>query len=179
MNSENPYAAPISTPQTQDELLVLGQGQRRMRFWRIDRLKADLRDRPLCDRESLPYLLFYAGLFTAASAIPHSEPNVFDQVGAALSILIAVLGTVFVYQQNGGRQGHYFLQRYFAIGFVVAIRCATAIIFAMSGLLALEDQLGILTDETSALEFLFETGAEIVLYWRIGHHVGDLAKGEE
>lgn len=147
-----------------------------MYFWRIEKLKSEMAARPLSEREALPYLVVFVGLCAAVGYIPQSVANVWDGLGAFWSVALAVLGTIYIYRQNGGADGRHFLQRYFAIGWVVAIRWLAIVILAAVAFSALIEFLGNESEETTWYEFLFLAIVEIVVYWRIGHHVRDLAE---
>lgn len=167
MDNNNPYAASQPSGDVPNQHLAYGYPRRSMRFWRIEQLKAEMRAQPLSERESLPYLVVYVALFSLVSGFPNLNFNLLDALETSLSVLIAVVGTILIYRQNGGVNGQFFLQRYFAIGFVVAIRCLVAIVVAMFGLIIVLDLLGVLTDETSWYDLIFIVAAEMLLYWRI------------
>lgn len=81
MENDNPYAAQHPTGSMPDAYLTYGYPRRRMRFWRIERLKAEMRAQPLSERESLPYLVAYVALFTLGSGLPIPSFNVLDAMG--------------------------------------------------------------------------------------------------
>lgn len=176
MDNENPYSAPLSTVEAPDHYLTHDYPRRRMRFWRVEQLKAEMRAQPLSDREALPYLVVYVALFATASGLPNPGFNLWDAIGNLLSIMIAIVGTICVYQQNGGIDGRFFLQRYLAIGFVIGMRCLVAIVVGMFALVAILDSLGMFSDQTTLYDFVFMVVAEIIIYWRIASHVRDLAE---
>jgi hypothetical protein len=176
MDNENPYAASPLTSEAPTHNLTYKYPRRRMRFWRVERLKAEMRAQPLSERESLPYLVVYVAFFTIASGFPNPDFNLLDAIGSLLSVVITIVGTVLIYQQNGGIDGRFFLQRYFAIGFVVAMRCLVAIVGGMLALLAALDSLGMSSDETTLYDLVFIGIAEIIVYWRIAYHIRDLAE---
>lgn len=176
MDNENPYTSPQLLVGAPIHYPASGYPRRRMRFWRVEQLKADMRAQPLSERESLPYLVVYAAFFTIASGFPNPGFNFLDAIGDSLSVVIAIVGTIVIYRQNGGIDGRFFLQRYFAIGFVVAMRCLVAIVIGMSVMLAILDSVGTIPDETSLYDLVFLVIAETFLYWRIAHHVRDLAE---
>ena len=147
-----------------------------MYFWRIGRLKADLAARPLSDREALPYLIVSAAVWVMVTAFPASSFNVWDALSVGWSVLLAIFGTIFIYRQNGCAAGQQFLQRYFAIGWVVAVRWFAALVVAMVALFFVLEALGLWSDVTTRYEVLFIAAAELIVYWRIGHHVGDVAR---
>lgn len=176
MDNENPYAVPQLTVESPDHYLIYGYPRRRMRFWRVERLKAEMRAQPLSERETLPYLVVYVAFFTIVSGLPNPDFNLLDAVGHLLSVVIAIVGTIFIYWRNGGMDGRFFFQRYFAIGFVVGIRCLVAIVVAMFTLIAILDSVGRLSDQTTFYDFIFIVIADIIIYWRIAYHVRDLAQ---
>jgi hypothetical protein len=147
-----------------------------MYFWRIEQLKTEMAARPLTDREALPYLLWNVTLTTAVSCFPSTTFNVWDGVSAAFSVALVVLGTIYIFRQNGASKGQHFLQRYFAIGWVVGLRWIVALVIAGVPLFLGLESMGMLSEETSWHIFLFFTVAEVILYWRIGFHVRDLAR---
>lgn len=176
MDESNPYAAPLTPAERPPADFALSDyPRRRMRFWRIERLKDEMQATPLSERESLPYLVAFVVAFTIAGNLPLSDYNLWDFLGGLWSAAIAFVGTIYVYRRNGGIDGQYLLQRYLAIGWVVSIRCIVVIVVLMIGLLFIESLFSVSSDDTTSLEFLFEVAAETVIYWRIGHHVGDLA----
>jgi hypothetical protein len=147
-----------------------------MYFWSIEKLKTEMAARPLSEREALPYLVVFAGLSAAVGYIPQTMSNVWDGLGAAWSIALAVVATIYIYRQNGGADGQHFLQRYLALGWVVSVRWILVLILvavAFHGTLA---AVGSDTESTHWYDFLFLAVVEVVIYWRIGHHVRDVAR---
>src|SRR5262245_4674371 len=99
-----------------------------MYFWRIEKLKKQMAARPLSEREVLPYLVVFVALSVAVVYIPQAPLNVWDGLGAVWSVLLAVVGSIYIYRQNGGPGGQHFLQRYFAVGWVVTLRWLVGLI---------------------------------------------------
>lgn len=147
-----------------------------MYFWRIEKLKSEMAARPLSEREALPYLVVYVAFFAALSSIPDPIINVWDGLGAAWSIALAVFGTIYIYRQNGGANGQHFLQRYFAISWVVTIRWLVLVLFVAIAFFTFLAVLGKDAEETTWYDFLFFAAVEAIVYWRIGRHVRDLAQ---
>ena len=146
-----------------------------MYVWDIRRLKSDLIARPLTEREQLPYLVVFVALTTIAEILTTELSNVWDYLSAAASVITAVGGAIFLYHQNGGRAGQYFLQRYFSIGFVVSIRWLVLVLAVVIPFIFLLDLAGLLKDTTTWPEFVVLAVAELFLYQRIGHHIRDVA----
>lgn len=132
--------------------------------------------RPLSDREVLPYLVVFVGLVVAVGYIPQPVANLWDALGAVWNVAVSVLGTIYIYQQNGGAGGQYFLQRYFALGWVVSIRWLGTVILVGIAVALLKALLGSDAEETTWYEFAIIAALEAVVYWRIGWEVRDLAQ---
>jgi hypothetical protein len=176
MQDDNPYAAPTPSAASPNHYLAFGYPSRRMRFWRITQLKAEMRVQPLSERESLPYLVLFVASSSLVMGLPQSGFNAFDALDTLLSVMIAIVGTIFVYRRNGGIHGEYFLQRYLAIGFVVGVRCIVALLALMIPMIIALDTLGMLSDQTSWIDLLFSVVIQWFVYWRTGYHVRDLAR---
>lgn len=88
---------------------------------------------------------------------------------------MAAIGTIYVYRQNRGASGIHFLQRYFAIGFVVAVRSAAILTSVAIPFYVAMELLGAGGEATTWQEFLFFAAAEIFLYERFGRHIREVA----
>lgn len=97
-----------------------------MYFWKIEKLKEDIRQDRLTEKDKFLYMLvsvvIYAILFEILAYMPAENSNQWDYIESIGNILLALLGTIFVFRANGGSQGRDFLGRYFALSLVVSIR---------------------------------------------------------
>jgi len=143
-----------------------------MFIWRIDELKSKLATAPLTDREALPYLLIFVGVTGLLPLFPPTEMNHWDYLSAGFSLLVALGGTLYVYARNGGNSGRYFLQRYFAIGWVTTVRWLAIVVPLFFALMFGLDW----ESHTTPYETVYFAVAEIFLFARIGYHVLDVAK---
>lgn len=152
-----------------------------MYFWRIEALKTRLIEAPLSDREVLPYQVICSALIAAILGVsdlfPVDAMNAWDIVGRTWTVLLAVLGTIYFYRQNGGSTGAHLLQRYLVIGWVVGIRWTVALLLVFGALTVavtvFEDFH--LPEVTTWQETLLFGAAEALYYWRMGHHVFQVA----
>ena len=119
-----------------------------MYFWHIEKLKTEMAARPLSAREALPYLIVTVVLPSLMACIPLTNHNLWDWLGAIWSVLLVVFGTIYIYHQNGGANGQHFLQRYFAVGWVVAIRWIVVIVMVAFLYFALMVAFGVSTEST-------------------------------
>jgi hypothetical protein len=148
----------------------------RMYFWRIEQLKAKMALAPLSDREVLPYLAVFAGLSAAVSSLPYPTYNIWNALSGVCSVLIAIVGTLYIYRQNGGATGEHLLQRYFALGWVVTVRWLGPIVLALIAYLTALEAAGVSSDSTTWYDALFFVVGELVIYIRTAYHVRDLAQ---
>lgn len=95
-----------------------------MYFYSIEKLKARLAEGPLPEKESVDYVIGVAALTALAELLPGTPSDVWHYVNGAISLLLAFIGTYWVYLQNGGAKGRDFIQRYMILGWVSAIRYA-------------------------------------------------------
>ena len=148
-----------------------------MFFWRIARLKQELVEQPLSSRGELPYLIAYVVLSSVVLYIPYTKGDVPVLVDAAVATAIAAGGTVYVYRQNGGGDGRFFLQRYFSIGWVVAVRFAAALLLIYAVYAVSVAAVGVdISEHTPWYETLFLWFAQAVFFNRLALHTADVAR---
>jgi len=150
-----------------------------MYFWKIDRLKEDIKNGELVEKDKFIYALIYivlceVALYTMAW-IPIEDGNVWDVIDTVVNVLIVLVGTIYAYKANGGNTGSDFLGRFFSIGFVVSVRFFVLLIPIMVVLVLYyyvltEDEL-IATTAIDVVPFIVWYAA---LYWRICKHIGDV-----
>jgi hypothetical protein len=147
-----------------------------MYFWAVEDLKARMADRPLSDREVLPYLIAFVAICAATLFIADPISDLWRALDASLSVLLAVAGTIYIFRRNGGSAGEHFLQRYFAVGWVVGVRMFVIIVCVGFAFYLVLQAARIGTDGTTWYEVVLHAATEALIYWRIGCHVGDLAR---
>jgi hypothetical protein len=146
-----------------------------MYFWRIEDLKKQMATRPLSEREVLPYLVVFSATMSAIWLIPADPRNLWDYLSMGFSVLLSIVGTIWLYRRNGGASGQHFLQRYFAIGWVVGIRWVVVFILVGIPFYGFVTAFGPGLEVTTWYESAFFAVAELALYWRFGVHIGDIA----
>ena len=145
-----------------------------MQFFRYDGIKEKLRTRTLTEREALPYLISMFAF--AASAVVFPVPlgsNLWDRINQGGTILLAILGLLYSYRQNGGANGHDLALKYIVLGEIVVARCFAVSIPLGIALIWLGTEFG-LRDRTmgwydTSLWLLFQ----VVAYQRLGRHIAD------
>jgi hypothetical protein len=146
-----------------------------MYFWRIEQLKRQMATAPLTDREVLPYLVVSVSLISLVWFIPSWARNEWDHINTGISVLLSIFGTIWLFRRNGGAESRHFLQRYLAVGWVVAVRWIAALLVVCVLFYGALYFLDVVSELTTWYEVLLFASAEVALYWRIGVHIHDLA----
>jgi hypothetical protein len=143
-------------------------------FWSINGLKNSLIEKPLSENTAFLYLLLYV-FFTALFMEIATEPeSIWDLADDIVAIGSVVIGTVYCFFKNGAGQGSNFLQRYFSIGWVVHVRLAVMFFIPFIIVLFVIPNGDFLIDSWRGP--LFNLFFYFLIYWRIGHHIGQVAE---
>lgn len=150
-----------------------------MYFWNIEGLKKQLGDQGLSEYHLFLYILIYVSLVTLTiefmSFFPTEAHNPWDYVASALASAIAIAGTVYAFQANGGATGREFAPRFFSISLVVTIRFIVLFVALMIAKEALKAVLSMDDGQTSLLDILIYAGWNIWLYVAIADHIREVA----
>lgn len=142
-----------------------------MYFWRIAELKSHIKSRPLTEREALPYFIVYLLLTELVTLIPAPDTlNGWDYANAAFGVLITLFGTIYLYLQNGGNDGEFFIQRYLAIGWVTTIR----VLVVAGPLFIFLDIFFGLPSESNVYSFSYFCLVGLVVLQRMSSHIGEV-----
>jgi hypothetical protein len=150
-----------------------------MYLWKIEHLKQDLAQGGLPQHQTFLYILTMVVISALAVEVidyfPSASRNIWDHVGSLVTVLLALLGTIWVYRANGGSQGRQFAERYFSIGLVVLIRfMALAVILVAAGAV-LPLLAGIEDEATRWWETAVFSLWYLAYYWRQAKHTRDVA----
>ena len=146
-----------------------------MYFWKINKLKEELRGSSLPEKESLKYLIASTIMYGIVM-IPSSEINMYDIYSGIIQGIISVLGVIYIYRCNNGNNGKYFLQRYFSIGWVVFIRLT--IMLALPSIIGYFTILVIYSEapgHSTLYSILLPNVLSLLFYWRFGEHAKSVA----
>lgn len=159
-----------------------------MYFWKVERLKSELRSARLSELESLKYVLATSvslSLLIELATWESIEKSATYTVGVAASLVISLFGTYAAYAANGGASGVDFLGRFLALGWVVGIRVMTAmfgVMVAMFGvIIAVATARGVADPASLDADGPLFPGEEVlyvlfvgVIYWRVAAHMRSL-----
>ncbi len=147
-----------------------------MYWWNIEALKNDLEQGPLRAPVAFRYVLANALLVSLSLVLPNPPAaDLRTWIVRVATVGVTILGLLHCYRQNGGASGCSFMDRYFAISWVMYMRAAAVVVVLALGVAA----------PTSA--FLPEAGRRVLysmmaiawlafLYWRMGIHIRDVAE---
>jgi hypothetical protein len=147
-----------------------------MYFWKIDKLKADLRERQLTESETFKYLIATQVLYGLAM-IPYITYNIWDVYSAIVTLFVTLVGVYYVYKCNNGTTGSNFLQRYLALSWVVGIRSAILFIIPAAVVFyAVFEIYSDVPDYTTPFDVLFGNALFAVFYVLLGKHIKELSR---
>jgi hypothetical protein len=144
-------------------------------LWRIGALKRRLIEGRLADREAVSYLAATSAMTSLAMAFPPASPNAWDTGMGLVGCVLVVLGTWWVYRQNGGAAGADLVNRYLSLSWVLTIRLASpllAVALLLEVLTAGEELPVAQNGPGTALTTLL---IGLLFYQRLGAHVRDVA----
>jgi hypothetical protein len=91
-------------------------------FWKIEEIKSKIIKSEFNDE------IISALLLELQQFVPVSEITLIDYIFSITSVIITIIGTLYIYDANGGAKGKDFAVKFFAMGFVMAIRFVVLII---------------------------------------------------
>jgi multisubunit Na+/H+ antiporter MnhF subunit len=147
-------------------------------FWNVERLRADLRERPVPPVEVVRYAAAILVTWGATSFMPvaDTEFRVGDGILLALTVLVTVVGLWTAYRANGGPHGIDLAGRFLALGWVIGLRlmvlCLALLVIMVVIVLVLAFRGQELSDRSIELSaWTMVLVVEIVFYWRLTHHL--------
>jgi hypothetical protein len=146
-----------------------------MYFYDITSLKDRLTTGPLPERESLPYLVVFVTLTAVVMYLPVPPENAWDYFEVAFSLLVSIVGMIYLYRANGGEKGRDFIHRYIVLGWVVVVRFASlfipiAIVLSIAG-----NVIGVTSEQTNWFDVLVIVVFEIGFYLYFARHLRGLS----
>ena len=98
-------------------------------------------------------------------------------VSGVLSIIFAIGGVLYAYEQNGRKEGSDLVQKFIVLGWIVCFRFILVCLAGFIVLLIVWAVLGIEetteTIETGGFDVLVVALVELIFYQRIGRHIRD------
>jgi len=153
-----------------------------MYFWKVESLKKDIVDGSFTDKELIPYVVLYAGLYALGieriGYLPYEDVNIWTYVLSTLNVLVPIAGTIYAYKSNRGDKGENFASKYFSIGFVVGVRFIVYLIPVMALMIVYWMVMFGEQEElpTTYVEVILFSSWYALFYYKMAKHIGDTAK---
>ena len=128
----------------------------------------------MSDREALPYLLSMFAFIAVAVVFPLTlGTHLWDRINQGGTILLAILGLLYAYRQNGGANGNDLALKYIVLGEIVVARCSVFSIPVGLVLLWLGNQIGLRDQSMGWYDTTLWLMFQVVAYLRLGRHIAD------
>ena len=122
-------------------------------------------------------------VFMLTTSLSYLSPAVYFDVwdySSALSIMVInVLGLMWCFARNGGRNGREFISRFLAVAWVVVIRFGALAFAALFVQLALASRFEAISAESSWWDFVQFSVIEAAIYLRVGVHLSRIRRGRD
>ncbi|MDH5740864.1 MAG: hypothetical protein OEY77_11125 [Nitrospira sp.] len=147
-------------------------------LWSTGFVRDRLRTGRLSEAASFGYFLVIMTFdwlqFTVIAITPTPRISPWSSAGSWATFAVTVLGLLYLYLKNGGGAGQHFLRRYFPLAVTVGWKFVGAM-FGTVWLIPVA--LGGQSQETLGWSSTVAFAAvNIVMFWRIGFHLGSLAR---
>ena len=148
-----------------------------MYFWKIDKLNEDLISTGLNQSEGFKYLMANTILYSIAM-IPSSSPSNLDFVSGIISIVIGVIGLLFIYKYNGGSKGKQIIERYLSIGWVIGIKFVALLVIPSSIIIMILQQsfMGDIPKSTTLFDVFYMQFLSLIYFLWVAKHINYVAK---
>lgn len=147
-------------------------------MWSTGFVRDRLRTDRLSEAASFGYFLTIMTFdwlqFTFIATTPTPSISPWSSAGSWATFVVTVLGLLYLYRKNGGGAGQHFLYRYFPLSVTVGWKFVGAMfvtVWLMPVALGGQSQETLGWSSTVAI-----AAVNIVLFWRIGVHLGSLAR---
>lgn len=148
-------------------------------FWEINKLKFDLINRNVSNRQSLTYflcILFVQVVSWGLTAFTEEPYNFWDHIDIICFVFFLIAGTVYCYNGNEGRKGSSFLTRYVSLAWVFGIRYTIMIVMPSGvGLYLILSLFMDLPQDTQWYDTVFNAIIRLPFYFVLGIHIRDIA----
>jgi len=130
-------------------------------------VRVELRAEEFADGEIAPYFFAYAILESVMWIFAFGEANPWDIAASVASVVITVFGILYLKKKNGDTFGNGFLNKRFALGWVIGVRIILIVIPSAVALFAVATIIGGegAVDPAGAL---FVIMVEVLFYWWLG-----------
>ena len=106
-----------------------------MYLWNTRALAKELKEETVSQSQRFKYFLVFTMLYTTILVVGHYVDR-YDitpesVTNSVLTLLVTLIGTIWCYRANGGRNGHEFIDRSICLGLPIGIRLIVVMIFIL------------------------------------------------
>ena len=144
-----------------------------MYLWKIKKLKQDIKENKVSKKDVLLYLLFFIVLYVGLliQSIIQID-SLWNSEMVLMQVLISLLGLAYIYYKNGGSKK--FVAHLTSVGWVFLLRSLFFMSIGMLNLYVMTHLFGLEELFSAKNAIIVAMGFELLLYWRIGSHIGSL-----
>ena len=145
-----------------------------MYFIKYHPLKDRLKQRTLSDGESFYYFFAYS-ILVSMYLLPfgQSSDGFWDWSIGISSVACTILGLLYSYKRNGGKDGYDFILKFVVIFWIVMIRCVIVLIPCSIFFYFIVNYFISVSEVTTSYDFILVVVFEAVMYQRIGKHIAE------
>ncbi len=154
-----------------------------MYFWKIDKLKDDLKIGILTQKDEFLYALLWV-IFYQLSIVVISYDNIdssnnkYDSISLIIDSILSALGIYYIYIKNGASSGKDFIKRYFSLSLVASIRVmvfSLPLMIIIAILRVVADDMSI-SVSANLVDIVFMFILNIIYIYLVAKHISDIAK---
>ena len=145
-----------------------------MYWWNIRRLRDQLVQGPLPEPMAFRYVMGNVLLWAISFVPGDTTVNRWGVLAYLCWVLLTGAGTYYCYRMNAAAQGRHFMERYFALSFVVGVRLLPWLFAVLIALAILSPQPLAEPIETTPISIAVTVGFSLLVYWRLGVHMHSL-----
>jgi len=144
-----------------------------MYFWKIEKLKEDIKKNKVTKKDENLYLIFFTLLYVGFffQAIIQIEA-LWNTEMVIVQVLITMGGIFYGLRKNA--EGKDFLKNFMAVGWVFLLRSLFFMSLGMLNLYLMTQLFGLAELFSAKNAIIVGMGFELLLYWRIGKHLESL-----
>jgi hypothetical protein len=144
-----------------------------MYLWKIKNLKKDIKENKVSKKETSLYLLFFILLYVELliQSIIQID-SLWNSKMVLLQVVISVLGLGYIYYKNEKKEK--FVFHLTSVGWVFLLRSLFFMSIGMLNLYVMTNLFGLEELFSAKNAIIVAMVFELLLYWRIGSHIGSL-----
>jgi len=144
-----------------------------MYFWKIKKLKSDIKENRVTQKDEVLYLVFFSLLYVVILLQSLVQiDSLWNSEMVFLQIIISILGVAYAFSKNRGSKD--FIKNFSSVGWVFLLRSLFFMSIGMLNLYVMTYLFGVEELFSAKNAIIVGMVFELLLYWRIGSHIENL-----